>query len=52
MALFRRTTQTPRNEPTKKLPATMPTRFQTGDQRAAGHETTYQASRGGWLKRK
>jgi hypothetical protein len=33
-----------------KLPKTMPTRFADGDPRAAGHETTYQASRGGWLR--
>jgi hypothetical protein len=50
MALFRRTTQTPRSEPTKELPETMPTRFQAVDARATGHETTYQSSRGGWLK--
>jgi hypothetical protein len=54
MALFRRTTQ-PTSEttsaPKKALPKTMPTRFQTGDQRATGHETTYQSSRGGWLRR-
>jgi hypothetical protein len=50
MALFRRTTQTPSSEPTKKLPRTMPTWFQAGDARAEGHETTYQSSRGGWVK--
>jgi hypothetical protein len=38
--------------PTGKLPKTMPARFADGDPRAAGHETTYQASRGGWLRRK
>lgn len=50
MALFRRTTQ-PSSTPTKKLPKTMPTRFADGDPRATGHATTYQSSRGGWLRK-
>lgn len=53
MAFGRRKNETPSSaQPAKKeLPKTMPTRFQTGDQRAAGHETTYQPSRGWWLKK-
>ncbi|WP_327162088.1 hypothetical protein [Streptomyces zaomyceticus] len=35
--------------PTKRLRRTMPTRFEDGDPRAAGHETTQQPSRGGWF---
>jgi hypothetical protein len=50
MALFRRTTQTQTEKPERTLPKTMPSRFQPGDARADGHETTYQSSRGGWLK--
>lgn len=34
----------------KGLRKTMPTRFADGDPRGTGHETDYQASRGGWLR--
>jgi hypothetical protein len=51
MALFRRTPNSePSSSSSKKLPKTMPSRFADGDPRAAGHETTYQGSRGGWLR--
>ncbi|MFD7861847.1 hypothetical protein [Streptomyces sp. NPDC059783] len=48
-----------KNEPTTsaspsttgRLPATMPTRLPEGDNRGDGHETTYQSSRGGWLRK-
>jgi hypothetical protein len=36
--------------PAKQLPKTMPSRFADGDPRSTGHETTYQGSRGGWLR--
>ncbi|GGW41244.1 hypothetical protein [Streptomyces xantholiticus] len=49
MAFGRRKNETS-GTPTGKLPKTMPTRFQPDDARSAGHETTYQSSRGGWLK--
>lgn len=36
--------------PTGTLPNSMPARLPASDPRTAGHETTYQASRGGWFK--
>jgi hypothetical protein len=52
MGLFSRKSETT-TEPSKplgKLPASMPTRL-PNDPRGKGHETDYQASRGGWLKK-
>jgi hypothetical protein len=42
-------------ETAARLPKTMPSRFSdddsgTGPDRGAGHETTYQSSRGSWRK--
>ena len=48
---FGRTKKTqPAAKPIGKLPKTMPARLPAGDPRGRGHETTYQSSRGGWLK--
>ncbi|MFF7851908.1 hypothetical protein ACFZDF_30615 [Streptomyces sp. NPDC007910] len=51
MAFGRRKTNETTNSstPKKALRKTMPTRFADGDPRAIGHETTHQASRGGWF---
>jgi hypothetical protein len=43
-------------EAAARLPKTMPSRFSdddngTGPDRSAGHETTFQSSRGGWLRK-
>ncbi|MGO4630517.1 hypothetical protein AB4225_06170 [Streptomyces sp. 2RAF24] len=46
----RKNSETTSSAPSGQLPQTMPTRFTEGDARAAGHETTYQSSRGGWLR--
>ncbi|MFJ7067507.1 hypothetical protein [Streptomyces sp. NPDC101115] len=46
----RKSSETTSSAPSGQLPQTMPTRFPDGDPRAAGHETTYQSSRGGWLR--
>lgn len=40
------------SKPTGTLAKTMPSRLPAGDTRGNGHETTYQSSRGGWLKKK
>ncbi|MFC8583307.1 hypothetical protein ACFUGD_01840 [Streptomyces sp. NPDC057217] len=45
----RKTNETTTSAPAKKLRKTMPARFEDGDPRAIGHETTHQASRGGWF---
>ncbi|MGW4028228.1 hypothetical protein ACWEFL_02730 [Streptomyces sp. NPDC004838] len=53
MALRRRKPAPPDvRETAARLPKTMPSRFTPGDPRAAGHQTTYQSSRGGWLRKK
>ncbi|MFG3140774.1 hypothetical protein ACGFZA_31785 [Streptomyces sp. NPDC048211] len=39
-------------KPLGKLRTSMPTRLPATDPRTAGHETTYQSSRGGWFKPK
>ena len=51
MAFGRRKSSKPTSSaPASQLPKTMPTTLAPGDPRSAGHETTYQSSRGGWLK--
>ncbi|WP_406420886.1 hypothetical protein [Streptomyces sp. NBC_00842] len=50
MAFGRSKNETSSSEPTGTLPKTMPARLPAGDPRSTGHETTYQASRGGWFK--
>lgn len=54
MGLFSRKSETTTNTPApaRQLPASMPTRLPATDPRTKGHETTFQASRGGWLKKK
>ncbi|MEV0915436.1 hypothetical protein AB0I93_14345 [Streptomyces sp. NPDC049967] len=51
MAFGRKKNETPAPVPVGKLPATMPARLPATDPRAKGHETTFQSSRGGWLKK-
>ncbi|MGC4946190.1 hypothetical protein ACLQ2N_08285 [Streptomyces sp. DT224] len=47
----RKTEQQQPATPAGTLPTTMPARLPADDPRTASHETTYQSSRGGWLKR-
>ncbi|MER7807901.1 hypothetical protein [Streptomyces sp900116325] len=46
----RKSTETTSPEPKKELPKSTGTRLHPDDPRGHGHETTYQASRGGWFK--
>ncbi|MFE4647728.1 hypothetical protein [Streptomyces sp. NPDC056707] len=46
----RKSTETTSTEPKKELPKSMGTRLRADDSRGNGHETSYQASRGGWFK--
>ncbi|MEU8704191.1 hypothetical protein [Streptomyces sp. NPDC048565] len=52
MAFGRKKNETPAvSKPAGTLRKTMPSRLPDGDPRGSGHETTYQASRGGWHKK-
>lgn len=54
MAFGRSKKTEPTPEPSKpigKLPETTQARIRPDDPRGRGHETTYQASRGGWFKK-